>query len=127
VTASGVVDMKDQRKTKRRFLLYYMRIYDATSRQQIGNLVDITPRGFMIVSEHKLPEEQTFRLRMELTDEVAEKPFLEFSARSKWSKPDVTPSMYNTGFEILGLAPEDIKIVHRIIEEFGFRDNTLQG
>ncbi len=116
--------MVDKRKIKRRYLLYYMRIYNAATRQQIGNLVDITPMGIMIVGDHRIPEGQTIRLRMELTSEVAEKPFLEFSAQSKWCKPDVTPNMYNTGFEILGLAPEDIDIIHRIIEEFGFRDNV---
>ena len=115
--------MVEKRKTKRRYLLYYMRVYDATTRQQIGNLVDITPRGIMVVSEHPIPEGQTCRLRMELTNEVADKPFMEFSAHSKWCKPDVIPDMYNTGFKILNLAPEDAKIILRIIEEFGFRDN----
>jgi hypothetical protein len=116
--------MNEKRKTKRRYLLYYMRIYDAATRQQIGNLVDITPRGIMIVSEHPFPEGQTTRLRMELTNEVTEKPFMEFTAHSKWCEPDVTPNMYNTGFEILDLAPEDAEIILRINEEFGFRDNT---
>jgi c-di-GMP-binding flagellar brake protein YcgR len=115
--------MQDRRKTKRRFLLYYMRIYDATTHQQIGNLVDITLRGAMVVSEHPIPEGQTTRLSMELTDEVADKPFMEFSAQSKWCRPDITLNMHDTGFEILDLAPEDAKIVHRIVEEFGFRDN----
>jgi hypothetical protein len=116
--------MKDKRKIKRRFLLYYMRIYDVSTRQQIGNLVDITPRGIMVVSEKPLPEGQTTRLRLELTDEVAEKPFMEFSAVSKWCEPDITPNMYNTGFEILDLAPDDAEIINRINEQFGFRDNT---
>jgi len=120
---SGVRIMKEKRKITRRFLLYYMRVYDATTRQQIGNMVDITPRGIMVVSEHPIPDEQTSRLRMELTNEVADKPFMEFSARSKWCEPDVIPDMYNTGFEILDLAPEDSKIILQIIDEFGFRDN----
>jgi hypothetical protein len=115
--------MKEKRKTKRRFLLYYMRVYDAITRQQIGNLVDITPRGVMVVCEHPIPGGQTTRLRIELTNEVADKPFMEFFARSKWCEPDVIPNMYNAGFEILNLAPEDAKIILRIIEEFGFRDN----
>ena len=115
--------MKDKRKIDRRFLLYYMRVYDAATRQQIGNLVDITPRGIMVVSEHPLPEGQTSRLRVELTDEVSDKPFMEFSALSKWCELDVIPNMYNTGFEILDLTREDSKIIHHIIDEFGFRDN----
>ena len=117
--------MKDKRKSKRRYLLYYMRIYDTTTRQQIGNLVDITEQGMMIVGEHPIPEGQISHLRMELSNEVSNKPNMEFSARSKWCKPDVTPNMYNTGFEILDLAPEDAEIIRRINKEFGFRDNTL--
>jgi len=115
--------MKDKRKINRRFLLYYMRVYDAGTRQQIGNLVDITPRGIMLVSERPLPVGKTTRLRVELSDEVAEKPYMEFSAHSKWCEPDIIPNMYNTGYEILDLTPEDSRIVHKIIEEFGFRDN----
>jgi hypothetical protein len=118
--------MKDKRKIDRRFLLYYMRVYDANTQKQIGNLVDITPRGIMVGSEHPLPEGQTTRLRVEVTDEVTDKPFLEFSAHSKWCEPDVIPNMFNTGFEILDLTPEDSKIIDHIIEEFGFRDNKLQ-
>jgi hypothetical protein len=115
--------MEEKRRTKRRYLLYYMRVYDVTTRQQIGNLVDITPRGIMVVSEHPILEGQVTRLRMELTADVSEKPFMEFSVRSRWCKPDINPHMYNTGFEILELPPEDAKIILHIIKEFGFRDN----
>lgn len=116
--------MQDKRKLKRRYLLYYMRIYDALSRQQIGNLVDITQQGVMIVGEHPVPVGQIARLRMELTNEVAEKAYMEFSALSKWCEPDVTPDRFNTGFEIRDLSPEDAEIIQRINEQFGFRDNT---
>ena len=116
--------MQEKRKLKRRYLLYYMRIYDLGSRKQIGNLVDITPQGIMIVGEHPIPEGQTCHLRMELTNEVAEKTYMEFSALSIWCEPDVTPDRFNTGLEILDLSPEDAEIIQRINELFGFRDNT---
>ena len=115
--------MPDKRKTQRRFLLYYMRVYNGTTRNQIGNLVDITPKGIMIVCEKRIPEGQTIPLRLELSNEVSEKPFMEFNARTKWCKPDVSPSMFNVGFEILDLTPDDVKIVQRINKEFGFREN----
>ena len=57
------------------------------------------------------------------TAEVAEKSFMEFSVKSKWCKPDINPHMFNTGFEILDLQPDDAKIILRIVDEFGFRDN----
>ncbi len=115
--------MEDRRKTQRRYLLYYTRIFDAVTRKQIGNLVDITPQGAMIVGDHPIPAGQTARLQMELTQDVADKPFIEFSACSRWCKPDFGVNMHNTGFEILDITPEDVRIVDRIVEEFGFRDN----
>lgn len=114
--------MKEKRKIKRRYLLYYMRVYDET-RQQIGNLVDLTPKGAMLVSEHPLPIKTNFHLKLELSEDVADKPYLEFNARSLWCQPDIEPHFYNTGFRILDLSPEDVKIVNRIIEVYGFRDN----
>ncbi len=115
--------MQNRRKINRRYLLYFVRVYDAATRQQIGNLVDITPQGVMIVGQEPIPAGQAIRLRLELTTEVADKPFLEFPAHSKWCHPDLEPSLHNTGFEILELTPEDTKIIQKIIETFGFRDN----
>ena len=66
------------------------------------------------------------QISVQLTDEVADKPFMEFSVRSKWCEPDIIPDSYNSGFEILDLAPEDSTIIHHIIDQFGFRDNKLQ-
>lgn len=115
--------MEDRRKVKRRYLLYYMRVYECATRRQIGNLIDITPEGAMVLSEDAFPVGTTIRLRLEVTEDVADKPFLEFSAHSIWCKPDITPNLYDIGFEILDLEPGDASIVQRIITTFGFRDN----
>ncbi len=115
--------MQNRRKTNRRYLLYFIRVYDAATRQQIGNLVDITPQGAMIVGQEPVPAGQTIRLRLELTADVADKPFMEFQSRSIWCHPDLEPSLHNTGFEILELTPEDAGIIQKIIATFGFRDN----
>lgn len=117
--------MPEKRKIKRRFLLYYMRVFEGTTRKQMGNLVDITPRGIMIVCDKPIPENRFMKLRLELSNEVSEKPHMEFLAISKWCKPDLNPSMYSVGFEIMEIEKEDAKIIDRIVSEFGFRDNVI--
>ena len=47
--------MQNRRKTKRRYLLYFVPVYAADTRRQIGNLVDITPQGAMIVGQRSIP------------------------------------------------------------------------
>ena len=115
--------MEDRRKSNRRFMLYYMPIYDADSLHQAGNLVDITPKGIMIVSEHPMEEADTLHIRLELTGDVAAKTYMEFYALCKWCRQDISPNLYSIGFEILDLAPGDAEIIQRIITTYGFRDN----
>jgi hypothetical protein len=85
----------------------------------MGNLVDITPEGVMTVSEKTHPTDKPFRLSIELSDDITDKPFLELSAKSIWCRLDVDPHFYNTGFELLDLTLQD----REIIDTYGFRDN----
>lgn len=118
--------MKDRRKIKRRYLLYYMRVYDTSSHEQIGNLVDITPAGMMVLSDHALPEGKEFHLRLELSKEVSDQPHMDFVAHSIWCQADVDPAFYNTGFSFQALSHRDAQTVRKIVENFSFRDNRLE-
>jgi len=115
--------MFDRRKVKRRFLLYYMRVFDSERREQLGNLVDITPLGAMIVSENKLPENEMYQLKIELSADVSELPFLELKALSIWCHQDIDPSLFNTGFRFQDVPAEAYDIIQNIIERYGFREN----
>jgi hypothetical protein len=117
--------MKERRKVKRRYLLYYVRVYDAVSRHQIGNLVDITTMGAMILSPDPLPEKKTFLLRVELSDDVATKSHMDIPVRTKWCHPDIDPNLYNIGLEFEKISSEDVKIIKHIVEIYGFRDNKM--
>lgn len=116
--------MKDRRMTERRYLLYYARIFDSDSHQQVGNLVDITPRGIMLLSLKPFEVGKIHHLRMELTPEVSKQPHMDLTALARWSHPDIDPHLYNTGFELVETKPEDNEIIQRIIAIFGFRDNV---
>jgi hypothetical protein len=115
--------MQERRKINRKFLSYFIRVFDGDSREQIGNLVDITPQGVMLLSPKPIAKNSIIHMRLEVTPDVSDKPYLEFSARAKWCRPDIEPSMYNIGFKILKLGQEDVEVVQRINDSFGFREN----
>ncbi len=115
--------MQERRKISRKFLSYFIRVYDGDSRDQIGNLVDITPEGVMLLSPKPVARGQVIHLRLEVTPDVSNKPFLEFSARSRWCRPDIEPSLFNVGFKILQLEPEGVEVIRRINDAYGFREN----
>ncbi len=115
--------MAERRKTKRRYLLYYGRVYDETAQKQLGYLVDITENGFMLLSEEPMPIGETMHLKLELTMDINKGPWMNFTAKSLWCEADISPDRYNCGFEIVEIKPKDIKIIRDIIETYSFRDN----
>ena len=115
--------MLERRRVKRKYLLFYTRIFDARTDQLLGHLIDITPRGAMVISERPLPAGAAYRLRLELSPELSAEPFIEFDARSVWCQPDINPRFYNTGFQVAGLTPDQVAIVQHIVDAYGFRDN----
>lgn len=115
--------MQDRRRTKRRFLMYYSRIYDTSTETLVGQLGDITPLGLMIISDASLPVDKLFTLKIELSAEVSDRPDFTVNARSLWCQPDVAPGIYNTGFELINPSVESLEIIQHIVDNFGFRDN----
>jgi hypothetical protein len=113
----------ERRKFKRRYLMYYSRVYNRQTGEVIGYMVDLTPEGAMIISEEPIEVGKDFRLRIDMPEEISDKASLDFEATSVWCKPDIDPHFYGTGFRILNLLEQDINLIERMIQEYGFRDS----
>ncbi len=112
--------MSDRRKSKRKNFTYYMQVVDEDAQQTIGHLVDISTLGFKVDCQMNIPPGKDFRLRFDLTSDVADVPYMIFKARSKWCRVDeLYPYMFNVGFEIMSISPHDAAIYARIVEKYG--------
>jgi len=117
--------MSERRRIDRKDFSYYMRLINNDTNDIVGHLVDISSGGFKLDSEAPIPINKDFRFRMDLTNEVANKPSMTFLARSKWCRVDpLDPFLYNVGFQLVNIAPGDIEIFKRMVETYGkSRDN----
>jgi hypothetical protein len=112
--------MAERRRKDRKDFSYYMRLTNVDTGELVGHLVDISTAGFKLDSQKPLPVDKEFRFHLDLTSEVASKPFMVFKARSKWCQTDpFDPFVYNVGFELVEIAPSDLDIFKRIVEEYG--------
>ena len=123
--------MPERRKISRRDFSDYMRVMNERTGELVGHLSDISTGGFKLESRTPLGVNQQFMLRMDLTNEVSNKDHIVFVARSCWcQRHPIDPVLYNIGFEILEMAPEDLNIFVRIFEKYGSpvkiknKDNT---
>lgn len=114
--------MFEKRTLKRRHLIYYLRIMDKVTNELMGHLVDITAEGLMVISETPFEANKEFHFRMMLPKEIIGKEDLEFSAVSLWTRKDVNPDFYDTGFKLLDLNEADMLRVDQLIHHFGFQD-----
>jgi len=112
--------MSERRSVERREFSYYMRLVDNDTQELVGHLMDLSSGGFKLDSQKPIPPEKDFRLRMDLTSEVANKPSMVFVARSKWCQQDpLDPFVYNVGFQFINISPSDFNIINRMIEKYG--------
>jgi hypothetical protein len=114
--------MPERRKLKRRHLLYYLRVYNAQTGRLLGHLVDISPGGVMVMSQHRRRIGRTLTIRMVLPNQPRRVKLLEFEATAKWCRRDVNPDFWDTGFETAGLTRKQAADLETLVEDYGFRD-----
>jgi len=112
--------MDERRNMERKDFSYYMRLVDNDTQNLLGHLVDISSGGFKVDSQTPIPINKDFRLRMDLTADIADKPAMVFVARSKWCQVDpLDPFIYNVGFQLINISPADLEIINRMMEKYG--------
>ncbi|MDK1028818.1 MAG: PilZ domain-containing protein [Anaerolineae bacterium] len=112
--------MEERRNINRKDFSYYLQLIDSETQELLGHLVNISSDGFKIDSQGPIETDKEYQIQMELTSEVADKPSITFYATCKWCKQDVLdPFVYNAGFHLNNISPEDMKIVESIMEKYG--------
>ena len=111
----------------RKDLPIYTQLIDNDTLDIVGHLSDISSGGFKLDSRNPIPKEKEFRFLMNLTSTQADKSFMQFVARSKWCRVDpLDPFVYNVGFQLIQIAPDDLEIFNRMMEKYGREPgNTL--
>jgi hypothetical protein len=111
--------MDERRKVKRKDFSYYMRLFDSDTQILVGHLADISTGGFKIDSREPIDVDKIFRLRMDLFPEVSSKPYMIFTARSRWCQVHpLDPTLYHIGFQIVSIQPGDYEILNRLVQNY---------
>jgi hypothetical protein len=116
---------EDKRKILRRHLVFYLRVFDGMSSRILGQLVNVSPRGVMLISDRPIQENQEYRLRMRLPHEIAGRSELTFEASCRWCTQDSNPDFFIAGFH-MQMLPEDVeKDLQSLINDFSVEENEM--
>jgi hypothetical protein len=108
--------MKERRKFSRMHLIHYLTIFDRETGRLIGNLVDVSPEGILIIVEKPLETGILKHLRMNFPEEVLDRQLMEFDAQVIWCQVDINPDLFAVGLRILEILPEDREVINELIE-----------
>jgi hypothetical protein len=101
--------------------MFYSRVSDGITGRQVGNLLNITSGGAMVLSEKPIEPQTKMQLHIELPEGIAEKSELVIDATSLWHQPDINPEFFDVGFQFAQVSPTDQAIIQVLVEEYGFR------
>ena len=112
--------MPERRTVPRKKFTLYLRVMNDDTGEQIGHMVEVSSTGLQLETTAQLPLERDYYLRLELTAELADRPYIVFIARSKWSRTDdIQPNLYRIGFAIVEILPEDKQIFVNLVQKHG--------
>jgi len=113
---------QELREVGRRYLVFYLRIYDGMSSKILGHLVDISEKGMMLICDDAIPVNQNYRLRMRLPTQIKERNEIMFDATSRWCKTDVNPDFFLVGFQMHNLEQVDRDLILTLIRDFSYNE-----
>lgn len=113
---------KEKRRVERKYLVFYLRIFEGLSFRVLGHVVNLSSRGLMVLSDRQIPLNKEYRLRMRLPKEMSDRPELIFNATSCWCKKDANPDFYLAGFEIQNLSMAERSDILHLLDEFSYSE-----
>jgi hypothetical protein len=113
---------QELREISRRYLVFYLRIYDSMSNKILGHLVDISEKGLMLICDNPVPENENYRLRMRLPTTMKERNEILFDATSRWCKNDSNPDFFLAGFQMNELEKPNRDLILTLIKDFSYNE-----
>jgi hypothetical protein len=119
--AEGLV-LNENRNLVRRELIYYLKVTDRHTGQELGRLGDIHAEGMLIFTPEPLPSQAVYKLFLELPKAMAQEvgyTELPIQAEALWSRPGPKPNNYHeNGLRFLDLSSQAHKDIKQLTEIF---------
>ncbi|QOC22252.1 PilZ domain-containing protein [Wenzhouxiangella sp. AB-CW3] len=115
--------MNDRRAYDRRHSIIYLQVFDRDSGSALGNLVDISEKGVMLVSKAPMENDQQYALRMHLPEPVNGNYTVDFEAVVRWCRQDINPDLYDIGFELINPPKSFEDALESLVKGYMFTGN----
>lgn len=110
--------MNEQRSSPRKQANAGIEVFDTATDRPIGNLVNISLTGFMLITDQSLPEGHLFQLKIAIPDPAGGISTVSFGAESLWNQDEPSSGNHWVGFQIIDIADSDSALIEQLISDW---------
>ncbi|SDU06213.1 PilZ domain-containing protein [Pseudomonas orientalis] len=116
----GNLIMFIERRIERHQLPYFLQVFNRLTDKPIGFLGDVSEDGLMLISQLPMMIGADFELRLKIPGPNGEFQAVDLTATCLWSREDVNPQHYDSGFRVLQACEEYAQLIGALLHYFSF-------
>jgi PilZ domain len=114
--------VKENRRFRRRSLLYQLKVTNKNTGEGLGKVANITPDGLMLLNADRIVDDTMVTLRIELPELIFGKAHIDCDAKCMWCRPGINKKLFEAGFQLLEMEEMDIQTIVALITKYRVLD-----
>jgi hypothetical protein len=116
----------DLRLADRKYLVFYLRVFDGARHKILGHLVDISEKGVLLMTDEFVALNEEHRLRLRLPAFIRDKHEILLQGTCRWCHKDANSDFFLTGFQMHNVDTSTKDIVIQLMAELGYKEATIK-
>jgi len=112
------MNKQENRSAPRKRVNEKIELRDVHTDQLVGNLVNISVSGFMLLADRSLSENQLFQLRMLLPSPIEDVEYIELGAECLWRQDAPDTDHCWAGFHIIDISEQGTRLIQRLLSDW---------
>ncbi|MBC3256380.1 PilZ domain-containing protein [Pseudomonas paralactis] len=112
--------MFTERRIERHQLPYFLQVFNRITDKPIGFLGNVSEDGLMLISQLPMMIDVDFELCLKIPAAQGEFYMIDLTATCLWSREDVNPQHYDSGFRVQQPPEEYGQLISALLQYFSF-------
>ena len=113
-----MVPMREKREQRRYQAVSQFKVFDRSSKQPIGNLVNLSADGAMFVTPEPIAVSTVLECRVELPDNILGSDHATFDAVCVWCRKNDKKGWYESGYQLTRVSNKSVAIIGSLMHRF---------
>lgn len=119
--------MSNQRRIARHQLPYYLKVFNRHTDRPLGFIGNLSEQGLLLISPYPMLVDAHFDMRLKIPGRRGGLRFIDFGATCVWSREDVTPGSFDSGFVLAEPPSAILDMVAALQHYFSFQGGAPTG